>query len=177
MIWPSWLINMEFAIAFTAPSLPISICSGMGDVWSQRGGRGGRLFGLCVFCTMLRSSSSYSINPLCILVEKNIKHMKIYLWEKSVFGCVKVLSVKNIMVSNSVWLVRANPNERKKRKKERSMEAVSRFTPPGGEIRILLITCVSHLQLVFFLVRGSLMKAGGGWREPPAVACSSQNAA
>ena len=39
----------------------------------------------------------------------------------------------------------------------------------------------SHLtpyhQLVFISVRGSLMKAGGGWREPPAVACSSRNAA
>jgi len=29
----------------------------------------------------------------------------------------------------------------------------------------------------FHLVRGSLMKAGGGRREPPAVACSSRNAA
>ena len=70
---------MEFAIAFTAPSLPISICSGMGDVWSQRGKGGGRVFGLCVFCTMLKSSTSYSIKLLWILVEKNIKHMKIYL--------------------------------------------------------------------------------------------------
>ena len=34
-----------------------------------------------------------------------------------------------------------------------------------------------YLQLVFILVRGSLMKAGGGWREPPAVAFSSRNAA
>ena len=34
-----------------------------------------------------------------------------------------------------------------------------------------------HLQSVFILIRGSLMKAGGGWREPPAVACSSRNAA
>ena len=54
----------------------------MGDVRSEERGRGGRLFGLCVFCTMLRSSSSYSISQLCIsvnLLEKNIKHMKIYL--------------------------------------------------------------------------------------------------
>ena len=36
---------------------------------------------------------------------------------------------------------------------------------------------IPHLQSVFILVRGSLMKAGGGWREPPAVACSSRNAA
>ena len=31
---------MEFAIAFTAPSIPISICFGMGDVGSERGGGG-----------------------------------------------------------------------------------------------------------------------------------------
>ena len=48
---------------------------------------------------------------------------------------------------------------------------------------LLCILSSSHLtprhQLVFFIfsVRGSLMKAGGGWREPPAVACSSRNAA
>ena len=41
----------------------------------------------------------------------------------------------------------------------------------------LLLLFISHLQLVLILVRGSLMKAGGGWREPPAVACSSRNAA
>ena len=41
----------------------------------------------------------------------------------------------------------------------------------------LLLSFISHLQLVLILVRGSLMKAGGGWREPPAVACSSRNAA
>ena len=29
---------MEFAIAFTAPSLPISICSGRGDVGPEMGG-------------------------------------------------------------------------------------------------------------------------------------------
>ena len=51
----------------------------MGDVRSEERKGGGRLFGLCVFCTMLRSSSSYSINPLYILVEKNIKHIKIFL--------------------------------------------------------------------------------------------------
>ncbi len=39
----------------------------------------------------------------------------------------------------------------------------------------LLLT--PHHQLVFISVRGSLMKAGGGWREPPAVAFSSRNAA
>ena len=33
-----------------------------------------------------------------------------------------------------------------------------------------------YLQF-FILVRVSLMKAGGGWREPPAVAFSSRNAA
>ena len=40
---------MEFAIAFTAPPMPISIYSGMGDVGSQRG-RGGRasVWSLCV---------------------------------------------------------------------------------------------------------------------------------
>ena len=41
----------------------------------------------------------------------------------------------------------------------------------------LLLSFIPHLQSVFILVRGSLMKAGGGWREPPAVACSSRNAA
>ena len=44
-------------------------------------------------------------------------------------------------------------------------------------LSILLLSFIPHLQLVFILVRGSLMKAGGGWREPPAVACSSRNAA
>ena len=44
-------------------------------------------------------------------------------------------------------------------------------------LSVLLLSFISHLQLVFILVRGSLMKAGGGWREPPAVACSSRNAA
>ena len=50
--------------------------------------------------------------------------------------------------------------------------------------RFSLLLCTSffshftpYLQLVFILVRGSLMKAGGGWREPPAVAFSSRNAA
>ena len=50
--------------------------------------------------------------------------------------------------------------------------------------RFSLLLCTSffshftpHLQLVLILVRGSLMKAGGGWREPPAVAFSSRNAA
>ena len=41
---------------------------------------------------------------------------------------------------------------------------------------LLCILSSSHLtphhQLVFISVRGSLMKAGGGWREPPAVAFS-----
>ena len=38
-------------------------------------------------------------------------------------------------------------------------------------LSILLLSFIPHLQLVLILVRGSLMKAGGGWREPPAVAC------
>ena len=59
-------------MAFTAPSIPISICFGRGDVGPERGGRGGRLFGLCVFSTMLRSSSSYSIKPFCIFGELNL---------------------------------------------------------------------------------------------------------
>ena len=53
-----------------------------------------------------------------------------------------------------------------------------------GRCFFSLLLCTSffshftpYLQLVFILVRGSLMKAGGGWREPPAVACSSRNAA
>ena len=123
-------------------------------MFGRKGGEGGgRLSGLCVFCTMLRSSSSYSINPLCILVEKNIKHMKIYLWEKSVFGCVKVLSVKNIMVSNSVWLVRANPNERKKRKKERSMEGGTWFPlwerKSGATYKVMCCVCLTFFLLFF----------------------------
>ena len=44
-------------------------------------------------------------------------------------------------------------------------------------LSILLLSFIPHLQSVFILVRGSLMKAGGGWREPPAVAFSSRNAA
>ena len=44
-------------------------------------------------------------------------------------------------------------------------------------VHFFLFSFHSHLQLVLILVRGSLMKAGGGWREPPAVACSSRNAA
>jgi len=36
---------------------------------------------------------------------------------------------------------------------------------------------ITHPHLVYHLVKGSLMKAGGGRREPPAVACSSRNAA
>ena len=51
--------------------------------------------------------------------------------------------------------------------------------------RFSLLLCVSFffssslpiIQLVFISVRGSLMKAGGGWRKPPAVACSGRNAA
>ena len=54
-------VNMEFVIAFTAPPIPISNCLGRGDVRLERGGGGGRLFGLCVFSTMLRSSTSYSL--------------------------------------------------------------------------------------------------------------------
>ena len=35
----------------------------------------------------------------------------------------------------------------------------------------LLLISLPIFKLVFILVRGSLMKAGRGWREPPAVAC------
>ena len=39
---------MEFVIAFTAPSIPISICFGRGDVGPERGGRGASVWSLCV---------------------------------------------------------------------------------------------------------------------------------
>ena len=64
-----WWVNMKFVIAFTAPSIPISICLGRGDVGLERGGEGGRLFSLCVFSTMLRSFSSYSIKLFCFTVD------------------------------------------------------------------------------------------------------------
>ena len=58
---------MEFAIAFTAPSLPISICSGMGDVWSQRGGGGGAsVWSLCVL---------YYVEVFQFLLNKSVMHL------------------------------------------------------------------------------------------------------
>ena len=58
---------MEFAIAFTAPSLPISICSGMGDVWSQSGGGGGAsVWSLCVL---------YYVEVFQFLLNKAVIHL------------------------------------------------------------------------------------------------------
>jgi len=59
---------MEFAIAFKAPPLPISICSGMGDVWSQRGGGGGgaSVWSLCVL---------YYVEVFQFLLNKAVMHL------------------------------------------------------------------------------------------------------
>ena len=57
---------MEFAIAFTGPSIPISICSGMGDVGSEERGGGASVWSYCVL---------YYVEVFQFLLNKSVMHL------------------------------------------------------------------------------------------------------